>query len=309
MANCPLCNFPLIEQSTLPNNGDGERFNCTICGTFNLSRTVISKINGLNNKQKALVRYYIKRKVEKESDCLFGFDDIENILKSGKLPNHREQEINLIISIGNEINKGKYKELNPDNYIAKIGALDSNNVRLILEHWIETDILIGKEEKRHKLSQPLTLSMIGWDKYEELKASQSDSKYAFMAMGYNDVTDEAYKKIFKPAIESTGFELKVQKDEKKLGLIDNRMILNIQQSKFLIVDLTDDNAGAYWESGYAEGLGKPVFYVCEEAKFKEKKPHFDTNHRLTTMWNLDDPEYSIEELKATIFVNIPEAKR
>ena len=32
----------------------------------------------------------------------------------------------------------------------------------------------------------------------------------------------------------------------------------IRACRFLIADLSDDNAGAYWEAGFAEGLGKPV---------------------------------------------------
>jgi len=38
------------------------------------------------------------------------------------------------------------------------------------------------------------------------------------------------------------------------------------------------NPGAYWEAGYAEGLGKPVIYTCEEAKFVEAS-HFDTKRK------------------------------
>ena len=38
----------------------------------------------------------------------------------------------------------------------------------------------------------------------------------------------------------------------------------IRDAKFVIADLTHDNNGAYWEAGYAEGLGKPVIYICEK---------------------------------------------
>ena len=46
-------------------------------------------------------------------------------------------------------------------------------------------------------------------------------------------------------------------------------------------------AGAYWEAGFAEGLGKPVIYICRAKEGDaEKKTHFDANHRHTVRWDL-----------------------
>jgi nucleoside 2-deoxyribosyltransferase len=71
---------------------------------------------------------------------------------------------------------------------------------------------------------------------------------------------------------------------------------------FLIADLSDNNEGAYWEAGFAEGLGKPVFYICCEKDpsdpTKDKKTHFDTNHRHTVRWNADPA--SFEATAATL---------
>ncbi len=74
----------------------------------------------------------------------------------------------------------------------------------------------------------------------------------------------------------------------------------------LLADLTHDNEGAYWEAGFAEGLGKPVIYTCEREKFKEMKTHFDTNHHLTVIWDKGDPSKAAEELKATIRATLPD---
>src|SRR3546814_6925901 len=69
----------------------------------------------------------------------------------------------------------------------------------------------------------------------------------------------------------------------RAGIIDNIMRSQIRDAAFVIVDLTHDNSGAYWEAGYAEGLGKPVIYICEKAKFDKAKTHFDTNHCTTVV--------------------------
>jgi nucleoside 2-deoxyribosyltransferase len=98
-------------------------------------------------------------------------------------------------------------------------------------------------------------------------------------------------------------------DNPKAGLIDNRLRVEILTSRFLIADLTHGNAGAYWEAGYAEGLGKPVIYTCEERIFEGKGTHFDTNHHYTVRWRKDKFKETADDLKATIRATLPaEAK-
>ncbi|HEX2814332.1 MAG TPA: hypothetical protein VHO04_16755 [Sphingopyxis sp.] len=90
------------------------------------------------------------------------------------------------------------------------------------------------------------------------------------------------------------------RDVSKAGIIDNLMRIQIRDSAFVLADLTHENAGAYWEAGYAEGLGKPVLYICEKAKFDERKSHFDTNHCTTVLWENDNPSNFTQDLIATL---------
>ena len=78
------------------------------------------------------------------------------------------------------------------------------------------------------------------------------------------------------------------------------MRTQIRDAAFVLVDLTHDNSGAYWEAGYGEGLGKPVIYICEQNKFDTEKTHFDTNHCTTVAWSIGDPEPFVERLIATL---------
>ena len=90
------------------------------------------------------------------------------------------------------------------------------------------------------------------------------------------------------------------RDVATAGIIDNIMRMRIKEARFVIADLTHDNNGAYWEAGYAEGLGKPVIYICEAEKFEREKSHFDTNHCTTIPWSGDDPDTFRQQLSATI---------
>ena len=49
----------------------------------------------------------------------------------------------------------------------------------------------------------------------------------------------------------------------------------------MVVDLTHQNNGAYFEEGYAMGLGKPVIQLCR----KDTKLHFDIAQKNTIIWD------------------------
>jgi nucleoside 2-deoxyribosyltransferase len=97
-----------------------------------------------------------------------------------------------------------------------------------------------------------------------------------------------------------GNAIRILTDKQPAGLIDNQMRAAILSARFVIADLTDGNQGAYWEAGFAEGLGLPVFYSCEETVWQEKKTHFDTNHMKTIIWKSADLQKAGDDLAATI---------
>ena len=72
----------------------------------------------------------------------------------------------------------------------------------------------------------------------------------------------------------------------------------IKDSKFVVVDLTHQNNGAYFEEGYAMGLGKAVIQLCQ----KDTKLHFDIAQKNTIMWKTEDdiPEMLKNRIQATI---------
>jgi nucleoside 2-deoxyribosyltransferase len=92
----------------------------------------------------------------------------------------------------------------------------------------------------------------------------------------------------------------------KAGLIDNHLRVEIQKSRFLVADLTYNNNGAYWEGGYAEGLGKPIFYSYEKSFFRGKPSHFDANHSYTVLWDFENLAQAAAELKDAIRATLPD---
>lgn len=148
----------------------------------------------------------------------------------------------------------------------------------------------------------LGLSLEGWDQYEAERRGKVAGRYGFIALKFgDDQLNTLVDDTIKPGVKAaTGYDVVHLLNVARAGVIDNILREQIRDAAFVLVDLTHDNSGAYWEAGYAEGLGKPVIYICEKAKFDRAQTHFDTNHCTTVMWETGGEADFIESLVATI---------
>ena len=62
-----------------------------------------------------------------------------------------------------------------------------------------------------------------------------------------------------------------------------------------------NNNGAYYEAGYAAGLGKEVIHICNDIKFREEG-HFDIKQKSAVLWKTEDEiaELLFKRIEATI---------
>ena len=217
------------------------------------------------------------------------------------------QAMNLVRYVGDEVSRlGKSIEmLNCADLQEIIGAPSDEFVEQLIEDLKQRGAIKG--EPRLEKGGPssfffVTLTLDGWERYEAEKRGQFGGNYGFIAMQFNDPElDPFVKDIVKPAVEEgIGYKLVDMRDVGRAGVIDNIMRTQIRDAAFVIVDLTHDNPGAYWEAGYAEGLGKPAIYICEKVKFEGTRTHFDTNHCTTVLWSRDDDEGFKQALIATL---------
>ncbi len=167
--------------------------------------------------------------------------------------------------------------------------------RLILRH--------GEER-----AAPLVgLTILGWERFDEIQRGRVESRNVLMAMKFGDAElNRVVDRCFRPAVERAGFKLRILSDDQPAGLIDDQLRVALRTSRFVIADLTHGSNGAYWEAGFAEGLGSPVLYTCREAEWKAEKSHFDTNHMNTIVWSPDQLEAAADRIAATIRSTLPE---
>lgn len=312
---CPVCQSHLLETPTNAGGRDATRFSCPRCGSFVLTGTLIATLpHTLNRAQDASAKlsHALRRAQEVNTDVVFSTSTIEEVLKR-PLPRPQEQADLLVRWLALSIpGPGELVEITLETHAGIIGAKSEGGFALVLDHLFASGLLIGHQSKAIGVqgTATATLSFRGWSYYETLAKGSAQYRKAFMAMKFGDpVLENLLNTVFKPAAKEAGFDLFKLDDVPRAGLIDDRLRVEIQSSDFLLADLTHDNLGAYWEAGYAEGLGKPVIYTCEREKFAVAKTHFDTNHHLTIVWDTNSPDAISSALKATIRATLPHLAR
>jgi hypothetical protein len=129
-----------------------------------------------------------------------------------------------------------------------------------------------------------TVTPRGWTEFEKSKVANIDSEKAFVAMWFDSGMDDAYEQGIKLAIEEdAGFKsIRIDAVE-QTGKIDDRIIAEIRESRFLVADFTGHRGGVYFEAGYAMGLGLPVIWACKAPEIANA--HFDTRQYNHIVWS------------------------
>lgn len=234
--------------------------------------------------------------------------ELEKLTNATKLPRALERIDNLVLHLAEDFAAGMSVDLNPRHLWAKLGCLQPGEADWVVDQAHEVGFI-----SRDKWNPGLhSLSAKGWERQTELLRDGARSTHAFMTMKFGDAEmDRVFAEHLRPAVAQTGFDLRTTVgDHQTAGSIDNRMRVEIRTSRFVLCDLTHGNQGAYWEAGFAEGLGRPVIYTCRRDVLNTPKAvHFDTDHQLIIKWDLPDMGAAMQELKATIRATLPaEAK-
>lgn len=137
----------------------------------------------------------------------------------------------------------------------------------------------------------------------ELQKTLSNNKNVFVSMSFNEGTTETREAI-RQAIIDSGYSPEFLDEIIHNKQIVPEMFRLIRESKFLILDISDPNYGAYYEAGYALGLGKEVIACCNRqifdtdfgAETKYRKPHFDIAQKQLLLWHdYDDLTHQLTE--------------
>lgn len=282
---CPICNS---ETTHYQNIGDTSEVICLRCGNFRITGTASGILrDSLTNQQIANISSWIRY----SNEPTLNSSNIEQ-LKNLPTPTVGEKARRLMLNIAkNHPIPGQSIRIDQNDLsiYSMIGCFDNEEFMFIfLTYLIKTKKFLGN------IGSGLSITPEGWAYIESLKDINPDSQIGFIAMWFDSSMDEA-SAIIHEAIRKAGYEpLRIDNKEHNKN-INDEIIATIRQSKFVVADFTGQRDGVYYESGYANGLGLEVIWLCEESDFDNV--HFDANHNNFIIWNRTD--YPALEKKLT----------
>jgi hypothetical protein len=194
------------------------------------------------------------------------------------------------------------KEVNPA-IVSIVGAVNEDDIVWVANNLVDLGYIKCTESPPGSYYGLLTGA--GWQRVDELRKSSRAFSHAFFA-GKKDNADLMVlaEKCLAAAVLDTGFRLlSPLRDASEInGIIEDE----IRRSRFVVADISDGDGGAYWAAGLAEGLGKPVIYLCHTTK---KNTAFAVGLRRVVTWNLKTFEQTAAAVKAAIRNAVPEARQ
>lgn len=170
---------------------------------------------------------------------------------------------------------------------------DWRELEFLLNHLIQTTRI-----ERVSASGWFKVTVEGFDVHQKRKP-EHDPSQVFVALWFNNETNALWEAL-ELAIRNSGYAPIRIDNQHFWGSIDEEIITQIKQSKFLVADLTHGMEGArgsvYFEAGYAMGLGKAIVLTVHEDFLNDERPgkvHFDLQHHTILTWS----EKNMQEFK------------
>jgi hypothetical protein len=320
MPECFICAAPNVKSQQIAHD---TVYDCPRCGNWGMAVLTASITNSLQHKLgdwddrsihlRSRLSHLIRR--QQRNNAAYVQMPLGGALEDWRLddplPAPSEQLDYLIIAVGDQQRSpAEPTRASPESLSAEIGAMVDKSSPIAGLIWLlsQSDSQQLVESRGDVKRTPfIRLTIGGWLRYDALRRGRVESRRVLMAMQFNDPElDLVVDRSFKPAVMRAGFELRLITDRQPAGLIDDQLRIALRTSRFVITDLTHNNRGAYWEAGFAEGLGRPVIYTCREREWQEQKTHFDTNHLVTIIWNAEKLDETASKLTATIRATLPE---
>lgn len=174
----------------------------------------------------------------------------------------------------------------------------------ILDYLEENDYIKYTKNANYEV----TIKPNGLTRIDALQKNDANNKNVFVSMAFNNSTKETRKAI-REGIIAAGYSPEFIDEIVHNKQIVPEMFRLIRECRFLILDISDPNYGAYYEAGFALGQGKEVIICCKEEVFQKKyvteeerkyekylKPHFDIAQKQMLVWkDYDDLKKKLAE--------------
>ena len=287
--SCPICKLAAQDVEREFDYGERVTINCARCHRFTITRTAgnIAKRRDLGPKLSAWVRNRNEQGADIPEINSNSLDDIGE-----GLPDYSPREKQIIL-LQNLERKSRYPgdavQVIPEFDIPLAWASAKEEFLYYLDSLIERNLVRRTDEKTRTLddiSVSVAITADGWDYLEEFSRRIEERSQAFVAMSFSDDMRSVWQNAIKPAIKDAGYKPYRVGAEPHIDRIDVKIIAEINNSRFVVADVTQQKHGVYFEAGYALGIGLPVIWCVRKEDLKNV--HFDTRQYNHILWKNEE---------------------
>lgn len=280
MPECPICLHPAARERR-GSDGDLRKWECPQCGKFDQRGGAVVAMLQLASVDRTYLsawthNEYIRRGKPPEFDR----PTVERVMANQRKRSVTEQQETLLLNLGHQSeHPGKWIPLLRDEDIGLAWALNPEELDFHVEALKAQGIIKsdGGENPRYAVTSQ------GWIKIAELeKPSGPESNIVFVAMSFAPELNAAWVDGIRPGLADAGYEARRADSEEHVDKIDDRIMAMIREASIVVVDVTTQNRGAYFEAGFAMGLGRPVLWSVREDDLPSV--HFDTRQFNHIVW-------------------------
>ena len=319
---CPICGELNCEIWVKDIHDPFYYYDCKNCGGFFVpdAHRTIYDYEGVKNKfnlqhlqsylfyHKSHLRPVICEKEYFNKHITDEFVQIYNItpeMVESWYPKNFAEKIDLIVLKLGELSTydGDYvKVFDLANKLFFLSPNKSKNIADGCDKTVQIQYIVDYLEKENYLADEgngfFQLTHKALERIYELQKNQTNNKNVFVAMKFGEETKELREKIKEGLKE---FNVRIMDEIEHNHQIVPEMLYEIRNSRFVIAELSHHNNGAYYEAGYALGLGKEVIHICDKKELKSGL-HFDVAQVNTIFYDSIDeiPEKLRKRIEATI---------
>ncbi len=287
---CRVCNCNKVD---IPVVAGMATVNCPLCGQYRISdapyipneiRKYCHIVSGITRN----VWEATRKPFDVRSDTVA---PLERLLKASPIPVPRETDIPVKADLifRHLQRQSQYPGLEvrlKGNQDYSIGFCDCSDELHFCVNYLEKRGLIEYPHPPEGADLLCRITPEGWAYLSGIGAEVKDQ--GFIAMAFSlDFSNRLRDAGLIPGIEKAGYYPQRIDRKEHNNRIDDEIVAEIRKSKFVVADLTGKNAGAYFEAGFAMGLGKPVIWTCQQAEIDGGNVHFDTRQYSIVSWEPD----------------------
>jgi hypothetical protein len=291
--NCPLCDLPAEFHEWASDLSFTINVICRRCGRFRISEEAREDL-ARDAKNKYLLTAACRALQQSKEVPLILTTNIAALVKNVPRLTVSEQLDKLLDLLAqNTSEPGALSTFDPSTDYPLLVVQSSDAAAYLIDALSARNYVT-----RHNPTQA-QLTIDGWERAQEIRRSGRESRAAFVAMWFDETRNRIYHEAIEPAFREAGFRaVRIDKTE-HLNRIDDEIISQLRQSRFVVADFTGQRHGVYFEAGFMLGLSRNVYWLCDKSELE--KIHFD--NRQYNFIDYDSPEDAKRRLYNRIMAN------